>query len=104
MESIKQHERTLEKGARDSGCRSGLLSLVSAPNRSFKEEGQSPRATTMAHDPKAVVLIRYTNYRGETAVRRIVPLRIRFASSEWHPAEQWLMDAYDLDREAERSF
>lgn len=58
----------------------------------------------MSHDPKAVIQIRYTNYKGETAVRRIVPIRIRFAASEWHPGEQWLMDAFDVDRQAERSF
>lgn len=56
------------------------------------------------YDPKAVIKIRYTNYRGETAVRRIVPIQIRFAASKWHPDEQWLMDAYDIDRQAERSF
>ena len=58
----------------------------------------------MSYDPKVVINIRYTNYRGETAVRQIVPVRIRFGASEWHPGEQWLMDAYDIDRQAERSF
>ena len=58
----------------------------------------------MSYDPKVVIKIRYTNYRGETTVRQIVPVRIRFGASEWHPAEQWLMDAYDIDRQAERSF
>ncbi len=58
----------------------------------------------MSFDPKAVIKIRYTNYRGETAVRRIVPIQIRFAASEWHPVEQWLIDAYDIDRQVERSF
>lgn len=58
----------------------------------------------MHHDSKSVVVIRYTNYRGETAERRIIPMRIRFGSSEWHPEEQWLLDAFDLDRGADRSF
>ena len=58
----------------------------------------------MGHEPNSVVLIRYTNYRGETALRRIVPRAIRFASTEWHPGEQWLLDAYDLDKGADRSF
>jgi predicted DNA-binding transcriptional regulator YafY len=51
-----------------------------------------------------VTMILYTNYRGETSVRRIIPRRIRFASTEWHPQEQWLLDAYDVDRQADRSF
>lgn len=56
------------------------------------------------NDDNLKVTIRYTNYRGETADRTIIPKRLRFASSEWHPEEQWLLDAYDIDREAERSF
>ena len=51
-----------------------------------------------------VVVILYTNYRGETSHRRIIPRGVRFASSEWHPGEQWLLDALDVDKMAERSF
>ena len=58
----------------------------------------------MALDPKKAIVIRYTNYKSETAVRRIIPLEIRFAATEWHPAEQWLLEAFDLDRNAQRSF
>ena len=60
--------------------------------------------STMEHDPRNAVVIRYTNYRGETADRRIIPIGIRFGSCEWHPEEQWLLDAFDLDRGADRSF
>lgn len=55
-------------------------------------------------DAESVVIIRYTNYRGETADRRIVPIRIRFGSTEWHPEPQWLLEAFDLDRGANRAF
>lgn len=55
-------------------------------------------------ETRKVVVIRYTNYRGETAVRRIIPRHIHFTTSEWHPEPQWVIEAYDLDREAERSF
>jgi predicted DNA-binding transcriptional regulator YafY len=50
------------------------------------------------------VRIVYTNYRGETASRTILPMRLEYASTEWHPDPQWLMIAYDFDRNAERSF
>ena len=50
------------------------------------------------------VRICYTNWRGETAYRNIVPGRIRWGSNEWHPGPQWLMDAYDLDKKASRTF
>jgi predicted DNA-binding transcriptional regulator YafY len=58
----------------------------------------------MNYSPQQVVTIRYTNYRGETADRRVVPQSIRFAATEWHPEPQWLLDALDVDKNAERSF
>ena len=54
-------------------------------------------------DP-ASVWIRYRNYRGEVAWRHIRPYSIRFASSAFHPGEQWLLYAMDLGRQAPRSF
>lgn len=53
---------------------------------------------------KEEISIVYTNYRGETSVRRIVPEKIWFGSTEWHPEEQWLLDAVDLEKNAPRSF
>ena len=50
------------------------------------------------------VKIVYTNYRGETSVRSIIPIKIRFGKTEWHPEEQWLLDAFDVEKDAERSF
>lgn len=48
--------------------------------------------------------IRYRNYRGEVATRRIIPLRIYWGSNEWHPEPQWLIEAHDLDKKAIRTF
>ena len=53
---------------------------------------------------KATVSIVYTNYRGETGLRRIIPKRIWFGGTDWHPEEQWLLDAYDVKKKADRSF
>lgn len=50
------------------------------------------------------VAILYTNHRGETARRRIEPQRIWFGKTAWHPAEQWLLDAWDVERQALRTF
>ena len=58
----------------------------------------------MEPDRARAVTINYTNYRGETADRLIVPIRLRYASTEWHPGEQWLLDAFDIEKDAERSF
>ncbi len=55
-------------------------------------------------DIQKVVNIVYKNYRGETAVRKIIPKKIWFGKTEWHPTEQWLLDAFDLEKKADRSF
>jgi hypothetical protein len=51
-----------------------------------------------------VVVIDYTNWRGERSVRRILPRELRFDKTEHHPEFQWLLDAIDLDKGVERTF
>lgn len=46
----------------------------------------------------------YTNHRGETAERTVIPLGVRFGSTQWHPEPQWLLRAFDLEKGAEREF
>jgi len=55
----------------------------------------------MAAPPLAV---KYRNWRGEEAVRRIVPVRVWFGACSWHPEPQWLLDAVDADKGEERTF
>jgi hypothetical protein len=50
------------------------------------------------------VRILYTNYRGETAYRTIIPENIVFESTEWHPTEQWILNAFDVEKNAKRGF
>lgn len=56
----------------------------------------------------ASVTILYTNWRGETAVRRISPWdrasRLWFGSTEWHPEPQWLLSARDVEKDALRDW
>lgn len=54
--------------------------------------------------PNQEVTILYTNWRGETAMRHIQPLRVAFENNEWHPKSQWLLYAIDIDKGAERTF
>lgn len=57
-----------------------------------------------AESKKTQLRIEYTNWRGETSIRTILPLNIWFGSTEWHPVEQWLMRAVDIEKDAERDF
>lgn len=57
----------------------------------------------MDHRREAVV-ISYTNWRGERGQRVIVPLTIRFESTQHHPDQQWILRAIDIDKGATRDF
>ena len=53
---------------------------------------------------KKEVKIVYTNYKGETSIRTIIPIEVFFGSNEWHTEEQWLLRAMDAEKQAERTF
>lgn len=46
----------------------------------------------------------YTNWRGETSERKVLPLSIWFGSTEWHPEEQWFIRGTDVEKGEERDF
>jgi predicted DNA-binding transcriptional regulator YafY len=51
-----------------------------------------------------VVIIDYTNYRGERTLRAVTPKSIEFSSNEWHSKPQWLLMAFDHEKQADRTF
>ena len=53
---------------------------------------------------ETAVVIDYTNYRGERALRPIEPARIVFGATPWHPEKQWLLEAFDIVKNEHRSF
>ncbi len=55
-------------------------------------------------EQEKTVTIVYTNYKGRTGVRKIVPGNIFFGHNKWHEENQWLMLAYDIEKEADRTF
>ena len=66
-------------------------------------------STTSVSTPPSLHLnhpikVRYTNYRGETAVRTIVPMEVYVGKTEYHPHEQWLLKVWDVEKGAERIY
>ena len=55
----------------------------------------------MAEGINPEVRILYTNWRGETAVRRIIPSSIGTRWNKWHPESQWLLWAQDIEKSDE---
>ncbi len=50
------------------------------------------------------VNILYTNWKGETRQRKILPISIEFKSTPWHKEEQWILNALDIEKNEERNF
>lgn len=51
-----------------------------------------------------IVIIDYTNHRGERREREIIPIEIVFGGSKWHSEPQWLLRATDCEKNEERHF
>lgn len=58
----------------------------------------------MEVDTKKIVYFQYTNYKGESQLRRVIPNEIWFGRSEFHDGEQWFLRALDLDKSDFRNF
>lgn len=46
----------------------------------------------------------YINWRGVQGHRQVKVKRIFFGLNEYHPGEQWLMEAFDEDKQDVRTF
>ncbi len=55
-------------------------------------------------EPNKTIRVEYTNWRNETAVRTIVPISLRWGSTEWHTEEQWLLKVWDVERKDYREY
>lgn len=51
-----------------------------------------------------IVTILYTNWKGKTSLRQIIPVEVKWESSEWHPELQWILSAWDVEKGDYRSF
>lgn len=36
--------------------------------------------------------------------RNIIPMSVEFKATQWHPEEQWILNAMDVDKNAQRAF
>ena len=75
----------------------------------YKKEAVFQRAvaalSTPATEPQGLThIVDYTNWRGETARRVIRPIRMWWGKTERHPEEQWMLTAWDCEKDAIRDF
>jgi predicted DNA-binding transcriptional regulator YafY len=50
------------------------------------------------------IKILYTNWKGQIAIRTIIPKEIIFTSNEYPKEEQWCLVVFDVDKQAYRTF
>lgn len=50
------------------------------------------------------IQIRYKNYKGIISIRKIYPDKVWYGSTEFHPEPQFLLCAYDVDKNDYRNF
>lgn len=50
------------------------------------------------------ITFEYKNWRGDTAVRTVIPQNIWYGESEWHSGAQWFMKAHDIEKGEVRDF
>lgn len=46
----------------------------------------------------------YVNWEGKSSTRNVIVRSISFGSNQWHQQPQWLMKAWDLDKNEIRLF
>ena len=49
---------------------------------------------TLSFMERRMVVLDYTNYRGERRQYIVVPIKLWFAKTEYHPCAQWLLMAH----------
>ena len=53
---------------------------------------------------KKVAAFVYTNYKGQTSIRTVIPLKFYYGCTDYHTEEQWLLEAHDHTKNDIRIF
>ena len=54
--------------------------------------------------PTTSIKVKYKNWKGEVGIRNIIPQNIYYGNTEFHPEDQWLLDVFDVDKDAQRTY
>ncbi len=63
------------------------------------------RSTVIAKfEPGQTIIFGYRNWQGKIGVRTARVIRLTYGATEWHPEPQWLLEAFDIEKNAVRAF
>lgn len=80
-----------------------IAHAVTAIKAAF-ESGRTNTAGDQPSDMAMPISFEYTNYRGETTIRRGLPISFRWGTTDWHKEEGYLFKMLDLDKGEIREF
>jgi predicted DNA-binding transcriptional regulator YafY len=78
-----------------------ISELTSRGETLTPEQLASARGALLPQEP---ISFDYSNHRGERGFRKVLPFRLWFGVTEFHPAPQWFLRAWDFNRNAMRDF
>lgn len=58
----------------------------------------------MAFNKNAILKFKYKNYKEQISNREVLPMDIKYTKTQYHPEEQWFLDAYDVVKKKRRLF
>ena len=59
---------------------------------------------TIKFKPEQIVRFKYRNWQGVVALRTVRVICLTFGATEWHKEPQWLLEAFDKEKNAVRFF
>jgi hypothetical protein len=109
--SINADDYQRMMGAQEDEAEAALVSkmeaLVVGVAALVEDADNAASEATKAQDNllgKPPICFTYTNWRGETRLRRAIPYFVWHRATEHHPEPQWIMCAWDLEKMEQRSF
>ena len=54
--------------------------------------------------PITSIKVKYKNWKGEISIRNIIPQSIYYGHTDFHKENQWLMEVFDIDKDALRTY
>jgi predicted DNA-binding transcriptional regulator YafY len=79
---------------------------MTTPHGPHVEQPQPPifHFVLEAGQPSGTFRFSYTNWEGKTANRTIQPVGLYWGHTSYHPEDQWILVAWDMDKKAIRHF
>ena len=50
------------------------------------------------------IKVKYKNYQNIISIRTIIPQQIHYGSTDFHKENQWLLDVWDVEKDAQRTY